>query len=1044
MGPSGTGVYDKEDSDQQARPHVADQRPVDADALRGFEEDMAGSGASKLADKFNRAAEGKPKNTASPENLLNAENAGVSKGSGPISKKRRLANTAMHGIGGEAQSFLKKHKKKLLLGGIGSISLIGIVGFILFFIGLLALPNYAENIAARSMAKVTRAAHVSTRNLVNEKMAIDSLSESDHAQAKAKYAPDSLRGKAAAMFERLDGWRFNKTMQNLGTHNLFQTISDNKGRLVAITYSTDGGRSMKKVDLPDPGFFEQRLHPIRTLEQRLDVQREVSFALGEALKTKDLKVPTVARGYFLYKFMKTRLGVGLKGLTASKYLGKNPREARILVQQDSFITINDDRPSSFTNTDLREAADEAQNDLKESMQDPEQAAETVDNPGEPPKSVTQKVNDRFNPAKLSAWSASGIVGAINPIYDIALPVCLVYDGSRLPTEDIDKRISQASRSAGMVLTNADIQKNGTQASAEAIGALNWKLGDTNQSNALRTASGESVDTLAEGTSPQGNSFGGFAEVTIFNALLDSTSPEVANQLNSFADDKCPLFTNIWFGVGVGVVNVVATGVISVFTGGGAAAGQVAATQAAKQAVLAGLKRTVSYMIQKVTTKQGLKSLGKAAYKEVQFWGAVEIATLIAKSLVGAHALTGNGLAVGTGFANEADMGAKSLGNDMSRVNFGGRALTDAEAVESMAEDEQFLKALNTEKGMFERYFALDNPTSLLTKVGMNIRTSLNVNLAGSLLNKASNIFNPLAVAPKLLGGMNQKVVYAAEGNVASLNYGLVQFGWTKAETELINKTPSYRSPSANQISFFERSDAEKIQEEYGPCIDGTVGEIIGGKWIERDNTTGNVAVDKGKCSPQNMGPNNPAYGDGVFRLRLIRFYDAPLSTYEGIAEPVEPGSANTTTFPTTGGPGELSWPIAKADGVTVTDCYGTRGGAHKGLDIGGPLGTPILAASDGRVTRAGFANGYGPHFVIIQSPGVSTSYGHMNSHSVSVGDNVKAGQQIGTMGNEGQSYGVHLHFNTFKGAYSGSDAPNFNPLTVMKIPPGVGNGASCK
>lgn len=86
---------------------------------------------------------------------------------------------------------------------------------------------------------------------------------------------------------------------------------------------------------------------------------------------------------------------------------------------------------------------------------------------------------------------------------------------------------------------------------------------------------------------------------------------------------------------------------------------------------------------------------------------------------------------------------------------------------------------------------------------------------------------------------------------------------------------------------------------------------------------------------------------------------------------------------------------------------------HNGVDIGSSLGTTIRAAAGGKVIIAkgsGWNGGYGNYVVISHANGMQTLYAHLNSVSVSAGQTVSQGNTIGTMGNTGQSTGVHLHF----------------------------------
>lgn len=93
-----------------------------------------------------------------------------------------------------------------------------------------------------------------------------------------------------------------------------------------------------------------------------------------------------------------------------------------------------------------------------------------------------------------------------------------------------------------------------------------------------------------------------------------------------------------------------------------------------------------------------------------------------------------------------------------------------------------------------------------------------------------------------------------------------------------------------------------------------------------------------------------------------------------------------------------------------TSGFGYRWGAlHAGIDIAGPIGTPIYAVSDGVVIEAGPAAGYGALVKVRHTNGTVTLYGHVNTWTVSVGQPVMAGDQIATIGNRGFSTGPHLH-----------------------------------
>ena len=102
------------------------------------------------------------------------------------------------------------------------------------------------------------------------------------------------------------------------------------------------------------------------------------------------------------------------------------------------------------------------------------------------------------------------------------------------------------------------------------------------------------------------------------------------------------------------------------------------------------------------------------------------------------------------------------------------------------------------------------------------------------------------------------------------------------------------------------------------------------------------------------------------------------------------------------------WP---AQGV-LTSGYGWRWGRmHRGVDIAGPVGTPIYAAGAGVVVTSGWnSGGYGNMVDVRHPDGSLTRYAHNSRLMVSPGQQVRQGQQIAEMGSTGFSTGPHLHF----------------------------------
>jgi murein DD-endopeptidase MepM/ murein hydrolase activator NlpD len=87
---------------------------------------------------------------------------------------------------------------------------------------------------------------------------------------------------------------------------------------------------------------------------------------------------------------------------------------------------------------------------------------------------------------------------------------------------------------------------------------------------------------------------------------------------------------------------------------------------------------------------------------------------------------------------------------------------------------------------------------------------------------------------------------------------------------------------------------------------------------------------------------------------------------------------------------------------------------HQGVDIASPRGSAILAVADGVVTFSGRKGGYGRMVELRHASGMVTRYAHNQSNLVKVGETVRQGQQIATVGASGTATGPHVHFEVIK------------------------------
>jgi murein DD-endopeptidase MepM/ murein hydrolase activator NlpD len=85
---------------------------------------------------------------------------------------------------------------------------------------------------------------------------------------------------------------------------------------------------------------------------------------------------------------------------------------------------------------------------------------------------------------------------------------------------------------------------------------------------------------------------------------------------------------------------------------------------------------------------------------------------------------------------------------------------------------------------------------------------------------------------------------------------------------------------------------------------------------------------------------------------------------------------------------------------------------HAGVDIGAPMGAPVVAAGSGMIMSAGWNGGYGKAIVIQHNGVQQTLYGHLSEVFVQPGQRIEQGTVIGRVGSTGNSTGPHLHFET--------------------------------
>lgn len=136
--------------------------------------------------------------------------------------------------------------------------------------------------------------------------------------------------------------------------------------------------------------------------------------------------------------------------------------------------------------------------------------------------------------------------------------------------------------------------------------------------------------------------------------------------------------------------------------------------------------------------------------------------------------------------------------------------------------------------------------------------------------------------------------------------------------------------------------------------------------------------------------------------------------------------------------GEFAHPLGDGTKYGISSMFGPRDSAcngsgcassfHKGIDFGASCNTPLYAVADGTVTRTGINGGWGNVVEIDLADGTRLRYAHQPYGTAwpTVGTQVKAGTQIGQVGQTGVSFGCHLHFEVIVGG------AQIDPFTWMK------------
>ncbi len=238
---------------------------------------------------------------------------------------------------------------------------------------------------------------------------------------------------------------------------------------------------------------------------------------------------------------------------------------------------------------------------------------------------------------------------------------------------------------------------------------------------------------------------------------------------------------------------------------------------------------------------------------------------------------------------------------------------------------------------------------------------------------------------------------------------------TRRDTQIRDKIAAFMEETSAEREECEKQKADLA--EYKKELDANYAELDA-LYVENEKAL--AAIQDKKAATQDAIAANEAesseligYLEGLIAQKAAEEEAARKAWEEqqnngGGGGSVPPG----TMFPD---PGSTSfcWPMP---GVTYVSQH--FHGGHKGIDIAGPSGKPIVAAEDGQVIEANnydsWGQSWGYYVLIYHNSTYTTRYAHLSGLAVGNGEYVSRGQVVGYEGSTGNSTGPHLHFEVYQ------------------------------
>jgi hypothetical protein len=835
-------VYD--DQDQNAEPGAKSRALHNSAAdISGMEREAAkGNPLTKLSSKkSDPEADAFFKNTEASESGGLYHHEGETKGE-PQAK----------GMRGWLQKQSKRRKKMLLAAGGGAAVAIAGIAIIAVMMGSLIIPNFMASVTGYQLARVTRTTVATQSKALAQKVAIDGADDGTYQKFKNKVNEKypGLKEK----WSKLDKWRPAKMMRNLAaTSQLDFQYSPPKGvgSRVKLERVVIGGTG---VDIPQNTYntLGKLQNPQSYILDRLDARKDLKAAIKAAMPNSNFLVRAKVA-----KAIRAKIGARLFRWNEENKKKLNGADK---ATQDVENLKESRRIATNGGSSAAEAAEKGLSDeSKKALRDAIEAQNKCFGDDTCVKEVLKQGGGLSQPAAAAIEATvgdtlfnklmKGFLGTISPIYGAAVPICLIYEGSTINSEEtMSNNMAEEERTFTSNASAADQQRAGSpNVSGEEIGALARQYGQVGRSIPQQRAYGITSNTDDQ-FSPQASA-GGTYEPNILTTVFGSGIQGLADQM----DSVCPVITNPAAGVGLAALELIP----------GVNAGITAAGEVTAQVVTRVIAKQVTQVVRNLFTK---KAAAKFTAITVGTAGAAWLARLIVMQHMGAPA---DGTAIGEGYTSQVDSGGNLYGNDLDRQqNFAG-PLPNKQVALLNPVDQQYRQGQFASQSAFQRYFAITNPGSLMNRLAVTTASYTNLQSLSSFLASIPHFLNPVAAFSKLADLVHpfNRMALAADSTTDNQNYHNIQWGWRTDEEAAFEKDPQY-SLFTNEEELEKSGKSDSISEDYGKCFTEDIGTLLADQDLVRD-TNGNIVSDEGDCAPDNYSPTSSTAGaDGIPQLKF--------------------------------------------------------------------------------------------------------------------------------------------------------------------------------